>query len=128
MNRRNFIRKSGLTAAGALASPYILPSGRLFAPTGRRMSDYVVVVMFAGGVRQQESVLQRYLDDAQEGEPYPGTFMHNMLTGDAPELKIVYGTGKVGPSPSRLFWTPVCKRKAPSFKKYKPYPLATLVD
>ncbi len=99
MNRRNFIRKTGLTAAGALASPYILPSGRLFAPTGRRMSDHVVVVMFAGGVRQQESVLQRYLDDAQEGEPYPGNIMYNMLTGDAPELKIVYGTGQGGAFP-----------------------------
>ena len=104
MDRRKFIKASGLTAAGALISPYILPSGRLFAPTGRRMSDHVVVVMFAGGVRQQESVGMRYLDDAQVGEPYPGNIMYNMLTGDAPEQKIVYGTGQGGafPIPSIL--------------------------
>ncbi|WP_306639938.1 hypothetical protein [Sanyastnella coralliicola] len=99
MKRRDFIRKTGLTAAGALASPYILPSGRLFAPTGSRMNGHVVMVMFAGGVRQQESILQRYLDDSQENEPYPGNIMYNMLNGEEPEEKIVYGTGQGGINP-----------------------------
>ncbi|MCH2198974.1 MAG: hypothetical protein MK081_09320 [Flavobacteriales bacterium] len=99
MKRRDFIRKTGLTAAGALASPYILPSGRLFAPTGSRMNGHVILVMFAGGVRQQESILQRYLDDSQENEPYPGNIMYNMLNGQEPEEKIVYGTGQGGINP-----------------------------
>lgn len=99
MKRREFIKKSGLTAAGGLISPYILPSGRLFAPSGRRLSSHVVVVMFAGGVRHQEAVGKRYLDDAQADDPYPGNIMYNMLTGEAPEQKIVYGTGQGGVNP-----------------------------
>ncbi|MEN9346647.1 MAG: hypothetical protein RLZZ77_158 [Bacteroidota bacterium] len=99
MNRRKFIRNTGLTAAGALVSPYILPSGRLFSPTGNRSSQHVVLVMFAGGVRHQESVGQRYLDDSQVNEPYPGNIMYNMLSGAPPEQKIVYGTGEGGINP-----------------------------
>ena len=98
INRREFLKKSGLAAAGLAAAPYILPSGRLFAPTGNRSSEHVVMVMFAGGVRQQESVLKRYVDDSQ-GEPYPGNIMYNMLSGDPPEAKIVYGTGPGGINP-----------------------------
>jgi hypothetical protein len=99
MIRRDFIKKSALTTAGALASPYILPSGRLFAPSGNRSADHVVMVMFAGGVRHQESVGKRYLDDSQVGEPYAGNIMNNMLTGEAPTMKIVYGTGEGGLNP-----------------------------
>lgn len=99
MKRREFIKKSGLAVAGGLVAPYILPSGRLFAPTGRQMAGHVVVVMFAGGLRQQESVLQQYLDGSQEDDPYPGNIMYNMLTGAAPEQKIVYGTGEGGINP-----------------------------
>lgn len=99
MIRREFIKKSALTTAGALASPYILPSGRLFAKSGNRSAEHVVLVMFAGGVRHQESVGMRYLDDSQVGEPYPGNIMYNMLTGEAPTMKIVYGTGEGGINP-----------------------------
>lgn len=99
MKRREFIKKTGLTAAGAIIAPYILPSGRLFAPTGSQMAQHVVVVAFAGGLRQQESVLQQYLDGSQEDDPYPGNIMYNMLTGDAPTQKIVYGTGEGGINP-----------------------------
>ena len=99
MERRSFIKKAGLAAAGSVAAPYILPSGRLFAASGRQLSAHVVLVMFAGGVRQQESVLQRYLEDSQENDPYPGNIMYNMLTGDAPTQKIVYGTGQGGLTP-----------------------------
>ncbi|MGB1075084.1 MAG: hypothetical protein ACPGYK_02770 [Flavobacteriales bacterium] len=98
IKRREFIKRSGLAAAGMAASPYILPSGRLFAPTGMRSSAHVVMVMFAGGVRIQESVLKRYVDDSQ-GEPYPGNIMYNMLNGSPPEAKIVYGTGDGGIDP-----------------------------
>jgi hypothetical protein len=99
MKRRSFIKKSAATAAGAIAAPYILPSGRLFAQTGSRSAEHVVLVMFAGGVRHQESVGMRYLDDSQINEPYPGNIMYNMLTGAPPEMKIVYGTGEGGISP-----------------------------
>lgn len=99
MKRRDFIKRAGLTAAGGLISPYILPSGRLFAPTGYQMAPHVVVVMFAGGVRQQEAVGMRYLDDSQEDDPYAGNIMYNMLNGEAPEQKIVYGTGLGGVNP-----------------------------
>jgi len=99
MRRRDFIRSTALTAAGSLAAPYILPGGRLFASTGQRSAAHVVLVMFAGGVRQQESVGMRYLDDAQVNEPFAGNIMYNMLTGSAPTQKIVYGTGPGGINP-----------------------------
>jgi len=99
MKRREFILKSTATAAGALIAPYILPSGRLFAPTGRQLSGHVVLVMFAGGVRQQESVLKQYLDGSQPGEPYAGNIMTNMLPGAQPTQKIVFGTGAGGINP-----------------------------
>ncbi|MDE0870827.1 MAG: alkaline phosphatase family protein [Flavobacteriales bacterium] len=97
-DRRTFIKKAGLAAAGFSVAPYILPSGRLFAPTGARSSEHVVMVAFAGGVRQQESVLKRYLDDSQN-EPYPGNIMYNIFDGEPPVSKIVYGTGTGGISP-----------------------------
>ena len=65
MKRRSFIKSSSLVSA-AISVPLILPSGRLFAASGARMADHVVFVAFAGGVRQQESILQRYLDDSQD--------------------------------------------------------------
>lgn len=88
-----------MTAAGALVAPYILPSGRLFAASGRQLAEHVVMVMFAGGVRQQESVLKQYLDGSQPGEPYAGNIMINMLPGAQPTQKIVYGTGQGGINP-----------------------------
>lgn len=98
MKRRSFIKKTGLAATAATALPYILPSGRLFATTGAQRAQHVVYVLFAGGVRQQESVLQRYLDDSQ-GFPFEGNIMYNMLEGEAPSAKIVYGTGDGGINP-----------------------------
>ncbi|MEM1217283.1 MAG: hypothetical protein AAGH79_00150 [Bacteroidota bacterium] len=91
MKRRNFIKKAGLTAAGSMAVPYILPSGRLFATTGNPpMAEHVVFVLMAGGVRQQEAIEQKYLLD--QGLDVEGNIMYNMLNGTPPELKIVYGT------------------------------------
>lgn len=58
MERRDFVKKVGLTAAGALVAPYILPSGRLFAATGERKVNHVVFCMLAGGIRNIESVHQ----------------------------------------------------------------------
>ena len=95
MERREFIKKSALTAAGSMVMPYILSSGRLFAQTGVPMAGHVVYVLFAGGVRQQEAVLQRYLDDSQNVN-IPGNIMYNMFNGQAPAAKIVYGTNVPG--------------------------------
>jgi len=81
-----------MAAAGAIAAPYILPSGRLFAASGQQMAKHVVYVLFAGGVRQQESVLQRYLEDAQNKPGLSGNIMYNILNGDPPTQKIAYGT------------------------------------
>jgi len=75
--------------------PYILPTGRLFAATGSQLAQHVVYVMFAGGVRQQESVLQRYVSDAQNF-PVEGNIMLNMLNGAEPITKRVYGTDPAG--------------------------------
>ncbi|MFN4123577.1 MAG: hypothetical protein ACK4GL_09785 [Flavobacteriales bacterium] len=95
MNRRKFIKTGAAATAGAFTLPYILPSGRLFAATGSQLAEHVVYVLFAGGVRQQESILQRYLADSQ-GEPYEGNLMHNMLNGPSPSQKIVFGTNQGG--------------------------------
>lgn len=94
MKRSKFIKTLGVATAGAIAAPYILPSGRLFAASGNQLADHVVFVLFAGGVRQQESVLQRYLADSQ-GLAWDGNIMYNMLNGGAPQNKIVYGVDQV---------------------------------
>ncbi|MFT4595508.1 MAG: hypothetical protein ACI9UR_001524 [Bacteroidia bacterium] len=91
MKRRGFIKKAAAATAGAFAAPYILPSGRLFAATGAQLAEHVVMVMFAGGVRQQESIEQTYLAQSQ-GIPFEGNIMYNMLDGTPPTDKIVYGT------------------------------------
>lgn len=94
MKRRDFIKKATLTTAGAFAAPYILPSGRLFAPTGTRLANHVVFVLFGGGIRNQEAVKQMYLTD--QGIPVSGNIMNNMLTGSAPSSSIIYNQ-----------WTPI---------------------
>ena len=114
MKRRNFIRKAAATAATTLAAPYLLPSGRLFAQTMNPMVDHVVYVLFAGGVRQQEAVYKRYLADSQ-GVAIEGNVMYNMLPGDGPDIKIVYGTdtldGQPGGKPiDRILSTPLLQQ------------------
>jgi hypothetical protein len=56
MKRRNFIKTSLAATAGVIAAPYILPSGRLFAASGMRRVNHVVFCLFAGGIRNFESV------------------------------------------------------------------------
>ncbi len=98
LSRRNFLRQTALATGGVIAAPYILPSGRAFAKTGQQLAQHVVVVLFAGGVRQQEAVLQRYLADSQ-GLNIEGNIMSNLLTGSAPDDKVVYGTSASGSIP-----------------------------
>ncbi len=90
MKRRKFITTSTVASAGAITMPYILPSGLLSTTTTAPMADHVVFVLFAGGVRQQESVLQRYLAEGQN-ENVEGNIMYNILTGAPPPDKIAYG-------------------------------------
>ena len=56
MKRRKFIRDLGLGTAVTIGVPYLLPSGRLFAASGARKANHVVFCLFAGGVRNLESV------------------------------------------------------------------------
>ncbi len=94
MDRRKFINRAGIVVGGTIAAPYILPSGRLFAQTGNQLAQHVVLVMFGGGARQQETILQRYLADSQptaDGSN-PGNIMYNMFEGARPTQKVVYGT------------------------------------
>lgn len=114
MKRRNFIKKAALSAATTIAAPYILPTGRLFAQTMNPMVDHVVYVMFAGGVRNQEAMYKRYLADSQ-GVDIEGNVMYNMLPGDGPDIKIVYGTdtadGQPGGKPiDRILNTPLLQQ------------------
>jgi hypothetical protein len=77
MKRRAFIQKTTSAAAGF----YILPSGRLFAPTGARVANHVVFCLFAGGIRSLESVHQQR-----------GNLMPNLLAGSAgPDATIAAG-------------------------------------
>lgn len=69
MKRRSFIKKTALASLGAFTVPYILPSGRLFAATGARKANHVVLCLFAGGVRNLESVQKA------EGNIMPYTFL-----------------------------------------------------
>ena len=90
MRRRKFISNVIKASTASIVMPYVLPTGRLFAATGSQMADHVVFVLFAGGLRQQETVLQRYLDDSQ-GVNFPGNIMYNLFDGAPPTDKIVYG-------------------------------------
>lgn len=99
MKRREFIKTASLVTAATVAGPLIFPQAhRLFSTPRSGSADFVVYVMFAGGVRQQESVLQRYLTDSQglTGSGYEGNILNNLLTGDLPTQKIVFGTTPSG--------------------------------
>ena len=88
LNRRKFVRNATLAGAGAVIAPYILPSGRLFAATGARLADHVVFVLFGGGIRNQETVEQKYLQDQNINTA--GNVMENILTGARPSTNLVY--------------------------------------
>lgn len=73
MERKEFIKKVGILGAGLIGMPYILPTGRLFAGTGKRIVNHVVLCLYAGGVRSLESV--------QKAE---GNLMPNLFSGSDP--------------------------------------------
>ncbi len=123
MNRRKFIQKAGLTAGAAFIAPYILPSGRLFAATGSQLAPHVVMFMYGGGVRQQESVLQRYLADAQKhtNGANPGNIMYNMFSGAPPTQKIVYGTDGAlpGDTPIPMILSESIEKQGTTFREVR---------
>lgn len=94
MQRRKFLRQASMAAAGLIAAPYILPSGRLFAASGTRLVNHVVLVVFGGGIRNQESVEQQYL--LNQGAGPGGNIMRNMLSGAPPASSLIYDP-----------WTPI---------------------
>lgn len=71
MKRRDFIKQTGLAAASLASFPYILPEGSLYAPTGSRIANHVVFCLFAGGIRNIESL--------QKAE---GNLLTNLLAGN----------------------------------------------
>lgn len=89
MKRRDFIKKAGLTASAAFAAPYILPSGRLFAASGLRKADHVVVCLYAGGVRSWES---HKFANGQYGNMMPYTFNGNTANLDGINIASIIGT------------------------------------
>ncbi len=88
MKRRTFLKQATIAATGMLAAPYILPSGRLFAGSGTRLVNHVVFVLFAGGVRHQESIDLAYL--SAQGVNSSGNIMPNILHGPPPSSHLVY--------------------------------------
>lgn len=133
MKRREFLKKAALTTAGTLISPYILPTGRLFARTNSQTAQHVVLVMFAGGVRQQESALQGYLQLGQgayipslNSSANAGNIMPNIFNGAAPDpglTPIVYGGGVSGSNPIPPVLTPAnsLQTKGTLFKEIRSY-------
>ncbi|CAN5242667.1 hypothetical protein BH09BAC1_BH09BAC1_19000 [soil metagenome] len=88
MDRRDFIKKSAM-AAGAISLPYLLPGGTLFAPTGSRIANHVVFCLFAGGVRNLESM-----------HKMDGNLMPNILTGNESISPDIVGGMSSLPSPA----------------------------
>lgn len=58
IQRRSFLKKAALATGASITLPYILPSGRLFAASGQRIANHVVLCLFAGGVRNVEAIGQ----------------------------------------------------------------------
>lgn len=105
MKRRDFIRKSALATAGVFSLPYILPSGRLFAASGARKVNHVVFCLYAGGVRNLESV------QMAEGNLMPG-----LLNGTVPISSDILGA--MDPLPASPLSSPL-QNSATLFKEFR---------
>lgn len=70
INRRKFIKKASIAASTVFTAPYILPTGRVFAKTGTRRVNHVVFCLFAGGVRNLDSI-----------QKMDGNLMPNIIPG-----------------------------------------------
>lgn len=87
--RRDFLKKAAFATAGMVAAPWILPSGRLFAATGARRANHVVFCLFAGGVRNIESIQQA-----------DGNLMRYTLNGSQPISGDIIGGMSPLPNPT----------------------------
>lgn len=122
MKRREFIKKVTAATLASAVSPYLLKGAPLPQSGG---GPHIVFVAFAGGVRQQESVLQRYLTDSQGlvGSAYEGNIMYNMLNGASPTDKIVYGidpaSGLAGSQPIPTILSQSLQSQGTLFKEVK---------
>ena len=87
MKRRDFVKQVGFVTAGAIAAPFILPSGRLFAASGARKADHVVFCLYAGGVRALDTV-----------DKSLGNLLPNILSGSEPVATDIAST--IDPLPS----------------------------
>lgn len=92
----------GLTAGATFAAPYILPSGRLFAASGARKANHVVLCLFAGGVRSLES--HNYAN-GQFGNLMPYTFTGSPVNLDGVDIGNALGvpTGQTLQEQGTLF-------------------------
>ncbi len=88
MKRRDFLKQTSMASAAMMAAPFILPSGRIFARSGSRLVNHVVFFLYAGGIRNQESVDQAYL--STQGSGPSGNILPNMLSGAQPGSSLVY--------------------------------------
>lgn len=111
MKRRDFIKSTGMATLGAATFPYLLPQGRLFAPTGKRIANHVVFCLFAGGIRNFESIQKA------EGNLMPYTLKgkENIATDILPGLDYV---PQLNATPLQQFGT--------LYKKFKYNSSATL--
>ena len=87
MKRRKFIQQAGLTGLGLGVLPTILPARSVFASSRAPRVKHVVVVLFAGGIRYQESLGKQYLA-AQGGGT--GNVMPSMFNGALPSSNLIF--------------------------------------
>lgn len=78
-----------MATAGAMVMPYVVPGGSLFAPTGARKANHVVFCLFAGGVRNWESVHKN-----------EGNLMPSMLNGNESISSDIVSSMSSLPSPA----------------------------
>jgi len=78
-----------MATAGAMVMPYMVPGGSLFAPTGTRRANHVVFCLFAGGVRNMESVHKN-----------DGNLMPSMLNGNESISSDIVSSMSALPSPA----------------------------
>lgn len=78
-----------MATAGVFAAPYILPGGSLFAPTGMRKVNHVVFCLFAGGIRNYESVQKN-----------DGNLMPSILNGSETISSDIAGSMSSLPAPA----------------------------
>jgi hypothetical protein len=86
MKRKEFISKATTLVGAGFVAPYLLPSGSLFAKNEIERASNVVMVVLGGGIRQQDSVLGRFLEVGQRVKGAGGNIMPNLFNGPTPQM------------------------------------------